>query len=472
MALFRAGNDEAFRVIYERYRARLFAYTRQMLPFSRQDAEDALQDVFVRAYRALRSSDRDLALRPWLYRVAHNRCVDELRRPAAAPVEVLDVVRPPEADPLAAAERHDDLRRLVTDLGRLPDQQRSALLMREIDGLCYADVAAALDTSIPAVKSLLVRARMGLAQASEARETACADIRGQLTMARDRGVRASGQARRHLRDCPSCRAYKGELRSVERRLAAFVPALGPVALAAKLFGIGGAATGGSAAGSAGAGAGAAAGGAAAGSGVAGGALVTAAAGKVVAVVAVAAVAGGAAVDVQHHLAPPPAQTAPAAAPAAARAAAPATRPHAHPAQAQPAGHATTIRFFQPAKHAAAPAQHAHRAAAAPATTVTSSPDLGSTGQDAAANPATAPSGDDPTGTTTTDPTASDPSTDPTDATDPTTTTGTATTGDPATDPVTGEPVAGASSTSTTGSDPATTPVSPSLPGAAVPLHLR
>src|SRR5207302_9852201 len=79
--LFRDGSDEAFRVIYDRYRQRLFAYTRQMLPGSRQDAEDALQDVFVRAYGALRANDRELALRAWLYRIAHNRCIDELRRP-------------------------------------------------------------------------------------------------------------------------------------------------------------------------------------------------------------------------------------------------------------------------------------------------------------------------------------------------------------------------------------------------------
>ncbi|HEY5188299.1 MAG TPA: sigma factor, partial [Solirubrobacteraceae bacterium] len=81
VSLFRSGNDEAFRVIHDRYRQRLFAYTRQMLPGSRQDAEDALQDIFVRAYAGLRANDRELALRAWLYRVAHNRCIDELRRP-------------------------------------------------------------------------------------------------------------------------------------------------------------------------------------------------------------------------------------------------------------------------------------------------------------------------------------------------------------------------------------------------------
>src|SRR5436305_11982512 len=86
LALFRAGHDEAFGVLHDRYRQRLFAYARQMLPARpRQDAEDVLQDVFVRAYGALRADARDMNVRAWLYRVAHNRCVDHLRRPAPAP---------------------------------------------------------------------------------------------------------------------------------------------------------------------------------------------------------------------------------------------------------------------------------------------------------------------------------------------------------------------------------------------------
>ena len=84
VALFRPGNDEAFRVIHDRYRQRLFAYARQMLAGSRPDAEDALQDVFLRAYGALRADDRPVTLRAWLYRVAHNRCIDQLRRPMPA----------------------------------------------------------------------------------------------------------------------------------------------------------------------------------------------------------------------------------------------------------------------------------------------------------------------------------------------------------------------------------------------------
>jgi RNA polymerase sigma factor (sigma-70 family) len=299
--LFRSGSDEAFRVIHDRYRTRLFAYARQMLGGSRVDAEDVLQDVFVRAYGALRANDRDVSLRAWLYRIAHNRCIDELRRPAAAigaPSEVLELVQAPASDPMDAVEQRESLRRLVADVQRLPEQQRSALLMREISGMAYQDLASALDVTVPSVKSLLVRARIGLAQAAEARDTACAAIRADLADAHERGVRASGLVKRHLHDCKSCSAYKKELRALDARLAALVPALGPVALITKLLGIGGggAAAGGGASAAGGATAGAAA--ATAGAGVAGVSV-----SHIAAVVAVAVVSAGGAVEVHHTLAP-------------------------------------------------------------------------------------------------------------------------------------------------------------------------
>ncbi|HVE68141.1 MAG TPA: sigma-70 family RNA polymerase sigma factor, partial [Solirubrobacteraceae bacterium] len=239
VALFRAGNDEAFRVIHDRYGQRLFSYARQMLAGSRQDAEDAVQDVFIRAYASLRTSDRPIALKAWLYRVAHNRCIDQLRRPLPPPADVFDVSRPPLSDPLSEAERRDDLRRLVDDVRRLPEQQRSVLLMREMEGLSYADLAEALDVSVPAIKSLLVRARMGLVESADARETACSEIRHDLALAHGRGVRATGRARRHMRDCAGCRDYRRELRRVQRSFAALSPApAGLLGLLAKL-GIGG-----------------------------------------------------------------------------------------------------------------------------------------------------------------------------------------------------------------------------------------
>ncbi|HWC26780.1 MAG TPA: sigma-70 family RNA polymerase sigma factor, partial [Solirubrobacteraceae bacterium] len=242
VALFRAGNDAAFGVIHDRYRQRLFAYARQMLGGSRQDAEDALQDVFLRAYSSLRGSERPVSLRAWLYRVAHNRCIDDLRRPVAPAVDLLDAARRPLHDPIAEAERRDDLRRLVQDVRRLPEQQRSALLMREIDGMSYAELSEALGVSLQAVKSLLVRARIGLVEAVEARDTACAEIRRDLVGAFDRGVRASGRSRRHLRDCAGCSEYRAQLRGLREGLSALAPAgPGPLTAALELLGIGGAA---------------------------------------------------------------------------------------------------------------------------------------------------------------------------------------------------------------------------------------
>ncbi|MDX6660091.1 MAG: hypothetical protein QOJ55_913 [Solirubrobacteraceae bacterium] len=282
LALFRAGNDEAYRVIHDRYRQRLFAYMRQMLAGSRPDAEDALQDVFLRAYGALRADDRPIALRAWLYRVAHNRCIDQLRRPAPASADVYDVTRSPLTDPLEEAERREDLRRLVADVRRLPDQQRSALLMRELEGLSYAELAEAHDVSVPAVKSLLVRARLGLVQAAEARDTTCNEIRADLALAHGRGVRANGRSRRHLRDCDGCREYRQGLRQVQRSFGALAPAGGTgTGLLAKL-GLGG-------------------GGAASGTGLIGGSAATVTAGKVCAVVCSVALTAGGAVEVQREI---------------------------------------------------------------------------------------------------------------------------------------------------------------------------
>src|SRR5437867_1120818 len=83
------------------------------------------------------------------HRVAHNRCVDHLRRPLPPAAEVLEMARGPLPDPLAESERREDLKRLVADMRRLPTQQRSVLLMRELEVLSYADLATTLDVTVP-----------------------------------------------------------------------------------------------------------------------------------------------------------------------------------------------------------------------------------------------------------------------------------------------------------------------------------
>jgi RNA polymerase sigma factor (sigma-70 family) len=214
---FRAGDEAAFTEIVERYRPRLVRYAATMLRGRSTDIpDDAVQDVFLRAYSSLRADDRPMAVRPWLYRIAHNRCIDLLR--AEQPAELRDDL----ASPGGAAEqfeRSERLRELVHDIQGLPAQQRSALVIREIDGLPYEEIATALNTTVPSVKSLLVRARGGLAEAAEARDASCASIRPELGR---RGRRAN-RVTRHIDACPSCAAADIERRAGARRRLSPVP---------------------------------------------------------------------------------------------------------------------------------------------------------------------------------------------------------------------------------------------------------
>jgi RNA polymerase sigma factor (sigma-70 family) len=306
VSLFRAGSDDAFSVIHERYHARLLAYARQMLRSSGGDAEDALQDVFVRAFKSLRASNRPVLLRAWLYRIAHNRCIDELRRPIPVPTQLDSDARPALSsgatqDPSLVAERSEAVARLVADVRTLPAPQRSALLMRELQGLSYQELSMTLGVSVPAVKSLLLRARTGLVDLKLARDTPCTEIMLELAEAADRGVRMNARSRRHVRECDDCDAFHRRQRDLHKHLAALLP-VGPLGKLLGLFSFGGSGgTGGGVAAG-----GATAGGGAAGSGVGGAGVVgglTAA--KVAAVVVTAAVigtAGGAAV---HAVSGPP-----------------------------------------------------------------------------------------------------------------------------------------------------------------------
>lgn len=173
LALYRAGSDEAFGVLHDRYRGRLFAYVRQTLKHApRQDAEDVLQEVFVRAFGALRHHDRPLNLRAWLYRVAHNRCIDHMRSQRPPSVEIFEARRMPAHDPLEEAQRRADARGLIQDLARLPEQQRSALVLRELDGMSFAELAATLEVTVSSAKSLLSRARRTVASSGDRRARA------------------------------------------------------------------------------------------------------------------------------------------------------------------------------------------------------------------------------------------------------------------------------------------------------------
>jgi RNA polymerase sigma factor (sigma-70 family) len=342
IALTRRGNQAAFEALVQRYQARLLAFCRHMLG-SKEDAEDVLQEVFAAAYNALMADQRRINTRPWLYRIARNRCLNHLRKPRPTGQDSMDIFERDGGTSAAdTVHRREEFRQIVADVGGLPETQRTALLLREIDALSYDQISEAMDTTVASVKSLLVRARVSLAEAAEARLLTCAEVRLELGQVAEGLARTSAPVRKHLKGCDRCDVFRGELRKTNKALAAISP-LGPLALVlnkvglAKL-GLGGATAGGAAAsGGSGAiagGAGLAAGGAAAASGgatVAGGAIsagigtITA---KAAAGVAAAAIVTAGAVEVQRSAtpAPPPEQQVAAVA--------------AHPVPAAPADSAT------------------------------------------------------------------------------------------------------------------------------------
>jgi RNA polymerase sigma factor (sigma-70 family) len=270
IALIRRGHHGAFDALFQRYQSRLLAFCRHMLA-STEDAEDVLQEVFTAAFNAILADDRPINARPWLYRIARNRCLNHLRRPVATGLDSMDVFeRDAGATTADTVHQREEFRQIVSDVQDLPETQRTALLLREIDALSYDQIAEAMDTTVPSVKSLLVRARVSLAEASEARLLTCEEVRFELGQVAEGLTRTTAPVRRHLKHCERCRLFRSELRKANRALAAVYP-IGLFVVVKKLFitKLGtGAAGGGIAAGSAGAGTGAA--------GAAGSAMTTAA----------------------------------------------------------------------------------------------------------------------------------------------------------------------------------------------------
>lgn len=233
VARIRRGDELAFAAVHARYRAALERYAMRMLGSSAA-AEDAVQDAFVRAHQALLRDEREIELRPWLYRLVRNRCLDELKaRPrvvgavgGVALDEVGDAAAAevaPLADPVAATERRHALREVVADIAALPERQREVLLRRELDGQSHEELAAELGITVPASKKLANRARENLVKASEARNESCAAVRRDLLRAHDGRRRASAHAYRHVAVCSECRRYRSALGATRTGLRIFSP---------------------------------------------------------------------------------------------------------------------------------------------------------------------------------------------------------------------------------------------------------
>src|SRR4051794_1552852 len=237
VSLFRAGREEAFDVLHERHRRRLHAAAARALRGSGADAEGVVQEAFLRAHRQLRDDRRPIEIKPWLHRVVRNLCIDELRRERPS-VELSETDRAGE-DVFSTLSRRHELRRLIEDLADLPEQQRAALLMRELDGLSHEQVAEALEVSPAASRQLVKRARTGLVAAAEARDAQCAEIREALLVAHDERRRPSEHALRHIRGCAACSEFRAGLKATRARLRVLIPPIGMGPLAGLLGSVGG-----------------------------------------------------------------------------------------------------------------------------------------------------------------------------------------------------------------------------------------
>src|SRR4051794_7022010 len=211
VSIAKEGDERAFEVLYERHAPAIQRYCRSLLR-SPQEAEDVKQEVFVLAISALRRGARPEAFRPWLYRVAHNACMSHLR--IRRPVLVADngVLVGPAAAAEPVQHHREELRQLLDDIGKLPDVQRGALLLREMDGFSYEQVGEVLGLPLSTVRASIFRARRTLQGLAAARNADCDIIQSELSELADRRGRRGRHITSHLTVCSNCRDFRDGLR--------------------------------------------------------------------------------------------------------------------------------------------------------------------------------------------------------------------------------------------------------------------
>ncbi len=215
---FAAGDEAAFDVIYERHRPVVLAVCMGVLG-APPDAEDATQETFSALAVALRTRP-PAELRPWLIRVARNASIDTTRRRRHRLLTLDGEI--PEVAARPATSGKAELAVVLDGIRELPEGQRMALLMRELGGHSYAEIAEFLETDEESVKGLIARARVGLRSYREATELSCATARTTIAAEPD-GRRYDKTIRRHLRTCASCRSYREALRDDAKALRAALP---------------------------------------------------------------------------------------------------------------------------------------------------------------------------------------------------------------------------------------------------------
>ena len=238
-AQVRGGSVRAFEVLFERHHAPVLAFCQHMLG-SRDEAEDAVQQTFIAAYRDFARGSEPRSPRAWLYGIARRRCLAALAERRAQP----------DAGEAEMASDHfasgivarSELRAVFVDLAALPQDQREALVLAELGGLPHEEIAELLGCPREKVKALVFQARTALATGRAARDTPCAEVREQLETLRGAALRRR-VLRRHLRDCAGCRDFRDRVARRRPALGLLLP-LAPVvapkrAIMSAVFGGGG-----------------------------------------------------------------------------------------------------------------------------------------------------------------------------------------------------------------------------------------
>lgn len=222
------GDRAAFGALYERYSPELYRYCSAIVRDS-DDAADALQSTMLSALHAIQGERRQMSIKPWLYRIAHNESISLLRR--RRPTVGLDAaagVCGGDVDEDAAGRER--LRQLVADLRGLTERQRGALVMRELGGIEYADIATVFNTTLDGAKRSVHDARVALVDVADGRELECSAVRAVIADRDGRALRGR-RIRSHLAECTSCTAFRSSLDALPADLMAIFPPL-PLATAA------------------------------------------------------------------------------------------------------------------------------------------------------------------------------------------------------------------------------------------------
>ena len=229
----RHSGEQAFERLYRTHVQDVYRYALMVLR-NRDDAEDVAQTTFLKAYRAYQRGERPRHPRQWLITIAHNTCGTRIRDARRRPREV--ALEEQLFEPTPAGGEEVDVQELVRAVGALSFNQRSALVMRELEGRTYAEIAAVLEVSTSAVETLLFRARRALREQLEGTLT-CGEAERVLSLELDGRLPKDERPklRAHLRECAEC----ASLARRQRARRAALRSLGPLPLPASLASWGG-----------------------------------------------------------------------------------------------------------------------------------------------------------------------------------------------------------------------------------------